>query len=129
MPYVDIVTALALIQFIFFGFNVGKARGRFGIKAPATAGNEVFERHFRVQQNTLETLVAVIPGLYLFSRYFNPLWAAGLGVVYLIGRQVYAASYVKDPAKRGPGYGLTFVPTVILIAGSAIGALRQLIWP
>jgi hypothetical protein len=129
MPYVDIVTALALIQFIFFGFNVGKARGRFGIKAPATAGNEVFERYFRVQQNTLESLVAVVPGLYLFSRYFNPLWAAGLGVVYLIGRQIYAATYIKDPAKRGPGYGLTFVPTVILIAGSALGALRQLIWP
>ena len=129
MPYVDIVTALAIIQFIFFGFNVGKARGRFGIKAPATAGNEVFERYFRVQQNTLESLVAVVPGLYLFSRYFEPLWAAGLGVVYLIGRQIYAATYVKDPAKRGPGYGLTFVPTVILIAGSAIGALRQLIWP
>jgi hypothetical protein len=57
------------------------------------------------------------------------LWAAGLGVVYLIGRQIYAATYIKDPAKRGPGYGLTFVPTVILIAGSALGALRQLIWP
>ncbi len=129
MPYVDIVTALALIQFIFFGFRVGSARGKYGIKAPATTGNEVFERHFRVQQNTLEALIGVIPGLYLFGRYGNPLIAAALGVVYLIGRQVYAVTYVKDPAKRGPGYGLTFLPMIILIVGGGIGAARQLIWP
>jgi glutathione S-transferase len=122
MPYVDIVTALAVLQFIAFGFQVGKARTKYGVKAPAVAGNEIFERHFRVQQNTLEQLIAFIPGIYLFSHYFNPLWAAALGVVYLIGRQVYAASYVKDPAKRGPGYGLTFLPMVVLIAGGLIGA-------
>jgi hypothetical protein len=81
MAYVDIVTALALIQFIIFGFKVGTARGKYGVKAPATTGNEMFERHFRVQQNTLEQLVLLLPGLYLFSRYWSPVWAAGLGVV------------------------------------------------
>ena len=101
MAYVDIVTALALLQFVFFGFRVGGARTKYGVKAPAVTGNEIFERHFRVQQNTLEQLIGFIPGLYLFSHYFNPLWAAALGVVYLIGRHVYSTSYVKDPAKRG----------------------------
>jgi hypothetical protein len=129
MAYVDIVTALAIIQFIFFGAQVAKARGKYGIKAPSITGNEVFERHFRVQQNTLEVLVLVIPALYLFSRYYNPLWAAGLGVVYLAGRQLYAISYVKDPAKRGPGYGLTVLPILILVLGFAFGAIRQLAWP
>ncbi len=42
MAYVDIVTALALLQFLVFGLRVGKARGRFGVKAPAVAGNETF---------------------------------------------------------------------------------------
>src|ERR1700761_2427886 len=98
MPYADIVTALALLQFIWFGMQVAQARGKHGIKAPAVTGNEIFERHFRVQQNTLELLIAFVPGLYLFSHYFNPLWAAALGVVYLIGRQIYSMSYVKDPA-------------------------------
>ena len=126
MAYVDIVTALALLQFIFFGFQVGGARTKYGVKAPAVTGNEIFERHFRVQQNTLEQLIVFVPGLYLFSHYFNPLWAAALGVVYLIGRQVYSASYVKDPAKRGPGFGLTFLPTVILILGGLIGAVLHL---
>ena len=53
MAYVDIVTALALLQFVYFGIQVGRARGRFGVKAPAITGNEQFERYFRVQQNTL----------------------------------------------------------------------------
>jgi glutathione S-transferase len=126
MAYVDIVTALALLQFIVFGMKVGGARGKYGIKAPATTGNEVFERHFRVQQNTLEQLVVFVPGLYLFSHYFNPLWAAGLGTVYLLGRELYSASYVKDPAKRGPGFGLTFMPSAILLAGGLIGAAMRL---
>ena len=67
MAYVDIVTALALLQFIVFGFKVGRARGRYGVKAPAITGNEIFERHFRVQQNTLEQLMVFLPGMYLFS--------------------------------------------------------------
>lgn len=128
MPYIDIVTALALTQFTVFGFKVGGARGRFGVKAPATTGNETFERYFRVQQNTMELLVVFVPGLYLFSHYFSPLIAAALGVIYLIGREVYAASYVKDPAKRSAGYGMSFLPAVILLVGGLIGAVRALLW-
>jgi len=126
MAYIDIVTALALLQFIYFGFQVGGARTKYQVKAPAVTGNEIFERYFRVEQNTLEQLIVFIPGLYLFSHYFNPLWAAGLGVVYLIGRQVYFMGYVKDPAKRGPGFGLSFLPTVALAAGGLIGEVMHL---
>jgi glutathione S-transferase len=127
MAYVDIVTVLALLQFIVFGFKVGRARGRYGVKAPAITGNDTFERYFRVQQNTLELLVVLVPGLYLFSRYLNPLVAAVLGVIYLIGREVYAAAYVKEPAKRSAGYGMSFLPAAILVLGGLIGAVRQLI--
>jgi glutathione S-transferase len=126
MAYVDIVTALALLQFMAFGLQVARARGTYGVHAPAVAGNEIFERHFRVQQNTLEQLVVFLPGLYLFAHYFNPLWAAGLGVIYLIGRQVYSASYVKDPKSRSAGFGLTFLPTVALIIAGLIGATIHL---
>ena len=127
MAYVDIVTALAVLQFFVFGFKVGGARGRYGVKAPAIAGNEIFERHFRVQQNTLELLIGLVPGLYLFSRYWSPPTAAALGVIYLIGREVYAAGYVKEPAKRSAGYGMSFLPTVILVVGGLAGAVQQLI--
>jgi hypothetical protein len=128
MAYVDIVTALAVLQFTVFGFKVGGARGRFGVKAPATTGNEVFERYFRVQQNTMELLVVFLPGLYLFGHYWRPLIAAALGVIYLIGREIYAASYLKDPAKRTAGYGLSFLPVVILVVGGLCGAVRALFY-
>jgi hypothetical protein len=126
MPYTDIVTALAILQFVWFGTQVSQARGKYGVQAPAVTGNEVFDRYFRVQQNTLELLVAFIPGLYLFSHYFNPLWAAGLGVVYLIGRQIYSVSYVKDPKSRGAGFGLSVLPTLILLLSGLIGAVLRL---
>ena len=126
MAYVDIVTALALLQFMVFGFKVAKARGRYGIVAPAISGNEIFERYFRVQQNTLEQLIVFLPALYVFSHYYSPLVAAALGVVYLIGREIYAITYVKDPKKRELGYLLTALPVAILIFGALFGAIRQL---
>jgi uncharacterized membrane protein YecN with MAPEG domain len=126
MAYVDIVTALALLQFMVFGFKVAKARGRYGIVAPAIAGNEIFERYFRVQQNTLEQLIVFLPALYVFSHYHNPLVAAALGVVYLIGREIYAFTYVKDPKKRELGFLLTVLPLAILIFGGLFGAIWQL---
>ena len=127
MAYVDIVTALALLQFMVFGFKVAKARGRYGVAAPAVAGNETFERYFRVQQNTLEQLIVFLPGLYLFSHYYSPLVAAALGVIYLIGREVYAMTYVKDPKKREVGFMLTFLPNLILLIGALIGLIVQLV--
>jgi glutathione S-transferase len=126
MAYVDIVTALALLQFMLFGFKVAKARGRYGVAAPAVAGNQTFERYFRVQQNTLEQLIVFLPGLYLFSHYYSPLVAAALGVIYLIGREIYSMTYVKDPKKREAGYVLTVLPMAVLIFGGLFGAIRQL---
>jgi len=126
MAYVDIVTALAVLQFMCSVQSRQKRRA-LRVKAPAITGNETFERYFRVQQNTLEQLIVFLPGLYLFSRYLNPLVAAVLGVIYLIGREVYAATYVKEPSKREVGYALTLLPTVILVLGGVFGAVRQLI--
>jgi len=71
--------------------------------------------------------VLFVPSLYVFSHYGNPLWAAALGVVYLVGREIYAATYVKNPAKRSLGYALTALPIVILLVGGLIGAVLQLV--
>jgi uncharacterized membrane protein YecN with MAPEG domain len=126
MAYVQIVLALALLQFIYFGLAVGRARGIYKCPAPATTGNEMFERYFRVQMNTLEQLVVFIPAIFLFAMKVDPRWAAGLGAVYLVGRVLYFTSYVRDPAKRGPGFGLTAIPNLALVVGGLIGAMRDL---
>jgi uncharacterized membrane protein YecN with MAPEG domain len=126
MAYVQIVLALALLQFMYFGLAVGRARGIYKCPAPATTGNEMFERYFRVQMNTLEQLVVFIPAIFLFAMKVDPRWAAGLGAVYLVGRVLYFTSYVRDPAKRGPGFGLSFLPNLVLVVGGLIGAMRDL---
>jgi hypothetical protein len=124
MPYVHIVIVLALAQFFYFSLAVGRARGRYNVPAPATTGNEIFERYFRVHMNTLELLVMFIPSMLLFGQYLSPYVAAALGVVYMIGRQVYLVAYVKEPKKREVGFGLSVVPIMILMVGAIVGATR-----
>ena len=124
MPYVHIVTVLALLEFFYFSLEVGRARGRYNVPAPATTGNEMFERYFRVHMNTMELLVMFIPSILLFGLYANPYVAAGLGVVYLIGRLVYLFAYVKEPKTREVGFGLSVVPIVIMMLGAIFGAGR-----
>jgi glutathione S-transferase len=127
MEFVAIVAVLALMQYIFFAILVGQARGKFGVNGPAVTGHPVFERYFRVQMNTLELLIALLPGLWLFARYVSPTWAAVLGTVYLVGRFVYLRSYVADPAKRGAGFGLSMLPIMALLVGALIGAVSALL--
>lgn len=127
MPFVAIVTVLALAQFFWLGVQVARARSRYGIAAPATTGNELFERHFRVQMNTLEQLLMFLPSLWIFATYVSPLWAAALGVVFILGRAIYAMTYVRDPKSRGLGFGLTAFPTFALMIGSVVWAVRALI--
>jgi glutathione S-transferase len=127
MHYVNIVAALALLQFFYFGFLVGRARFRYGIAAPATAGNEMFEREFRVQMNTLEQLAAFLPALYIAQLYWPAPYVAAVGVVYLVGRVVFRQAYVADPRKRSLGFLLSVLPTFALLAGILVGAVRGIV--
>lgn len=123
MNYVNLIALLAIIQFIVFGMLVGQARGKYGIKAPAMTGNEHFERAVRVQMNTLEQLVCFVPALLIAAVYWPEAYVAAAGVVYLVGRTLYRQAYVADPAKRGLGFLLTFLPTALLILAGLVGAL------
>jgi len=126
MAYVLLVIVLALLQYIFFSIAVGRARAKYGVHAPAVTGNEHFERYFRVHMNTLEQLIVFIPAVWLFAQFVSPHWAAGLGGVYLVGRVVYFLSYVKDPKSRGLGFALTSVPSLVMLVGVLVEALRML---
>ena len=127
MAWVLIVMVLALLQFYGFGIAVGRARARHGIAAPATTGNPQFERVFRVQMNTLEQLVVFLPAIWLFAQFLSPLWAAALGAVYLVGRQIYFATYVKEPKSRALGYLLTVLPIFIMLGGVLYAAAMMLL--
>ncbi len=122
MAIVHLVIAAAVLEYLVFGVLVARARVQHDVSAPATTGHPVFERYFRVHYNTLEQLVAFVPGAWLFGTYVSPTWAAALGVLYLVARIVYLRGYVADPAKRGVGFGLSMLPTLVLVIGGLGGA-------
>jgi glutathione S-transferase len=123
MAYLAIVTALALLEYVVISFLVGRARGKYGIKAPATSGHPMFERTFRVHQNTLEQMVVFLPALWLFGLFVSSTWGAAVGLLFIIGRVLYVQGYLADPEKRGPGFLLGFVANIVLLIGGLIGAL------
>lgn len=126
MAWIELIIVLAIAQFIFFGILVARARGRYGVHAPATSGHELFERQHRVHMNTLELLIALLPALWIAGGILRPLWPTLLGALYLIGRFLYARSYVADPTRREPGFVLSMLPIVALLLIDLVGALRAL---
>jgi glutathione S-transferase len=127
VAYIELITVLALLQFLYFGMLVSRARTRYGIKAPAVTGDATFERYYRVQVNTLELLIIFLPALWMASSHIAPLWIAALGAVYLVGRFVYLSGYVQAPEKRSLGFGLSALPILILLGVDLIGSLLRLI--
>jgi glutathione S-transferase len=127
MELVAIVTLIAIVEFIVFGMKVGTSREKYGVNAPATTGHDMFERHYRVHYNTLEQLIIFLPGLWLFGFYIGYSWAAGIGLIYLVGRVIYGIAYIKDPGSRGIGMILSVLPCWVLILGGLVGATWSLI--
>ncbi len=114
MKYTALVTIAALgYTFILSGL-VGAARAKAGVDAPAMTGQPDFDRAFRIHMNTIEQLVLFIPVLWLATSVVGDVWAAEIGVVWVVGRVIYAAGYRKDAEKRGPGFIITLLPTAVL---------------
>jgi glutathione S-transferase len=122
----ELVTILALIVYAGTVLNAGRLRARFGVQAPSVAGPPEFERAFRIQQNTLEQLVLFLPALWLFVSFVSSLWGGVIGLVWVAGRVLYAISYQRDPATRGPGFGIAFVSSAVLLLGALVGAIVNL---
>ncbi len=122
------LTALATIGTTLLLFVVawivGAMRHKYHVEAPATTGHPMFERAYRVQMNTIENALAFLPVLWLFAIFVSDVWAAGLGLLWLLARAWYAAAYLKNPDKRGPGFTLSTLTVVVLAIGSAFGVLR-----
>jgi len=121
---VAIITLAALLLYFVMAIEVGRARGRFGVPAPAISGHVDFERVFRVQANTLEWLPLFLVSLWLFAIYWSDLVAAGLGLVWIIGRVLYMTGYAKAAEARSLGFLIQLGATAILL----LGALGRLIW-
>ncbi len=122
--WVAVVTLVALLVYVWMGVRVGGARKKSGIHAPAMTGDPELERHIRVQANTLEWLPIFLPSLWLFAIYWNDMVAAILGVIWIVGRVIYALGYAASPDKRELGFMIQMAAAAILL----FGALGRAIW-
>jgi glutathione S-transferase len=132
--YVAIVTALALLVYLWTVIGVGAARRKSGIKAPTMTGDPLLERAVRVQANTLEWLPIFLPSLWLCHLFWQPqdqtgIIVAAIGVVWIVGRILYALGYVVDPSKREMGFLIQFLASIVLLLGALGKAVMVLIAP
>ena len=116
MRWVELVTLLAILQVFGFGVLVGRMRRRYGLLSPKMSGNEIVERCIRIQQNTFELLIMLIPSMWIAARYVDPRFIAGIGTIYLIGRFIYLKGYSEAASKRHLGFGVSISPLFFLIA-------------
>lgn len=122
-----LVTLLTVLLLFGTAFAVGRARGRYQIKAPATSGHPAFERAFRAQMNTLEATVMFLPLLWLAAYYGFALWAGIAGLAWIVGRVWYAVAYLKQAEKREGGFVLGMLGWAATLVLAAIGVGRALL--
>ena len=123
------VTVAVLLFSFWTSFQVGMMRHRFGVEAPATVGHPMFERAYRVQMNTLEQLVLVLPLLWLATLFLKSwTWAPALaGAVWVLGRILFATGYMADPAKRGTGFQVGMLANLALLILAIVGLVQTAI--
>jgi glutathione S-transferase len=128
MPHLTaLVTLIAVMFFALLSVPVGQARGKSGIRAPTMVGDPGLERAVRVQANTLEWMPIFLPALWLAALYVSDAGAAVLGIVWIIGRALYARGYLEAAEKRGTGYNIQFGAAAVLWAAALIGVVRALL--
>ncbi|HEX2760122.1 MAG TPA: MAPEG family protein [Rhizomicrobium sp.] len=115
-----IVTLLAVLISLAFMIGVARTRSHVRIDAPAMTGHPDLERAVRIQANTVEQFVIFLPSLWLAALYFQGWAPPVIGLVWCLGRVLYAFVYGTHK-QRFPGFALTIFPTLILIVLAAIG--------
>jgi len=120
-PYTAFVTLIDMAVYFAFMVNVGRARRKFNIPAPATDGPEDFLRVLRVQANTVEQMVMHLPLLWIAAFAMDDMFAASLGAVWALSRVIYARGYYQKAKRRHKGFVIGLIVDMILFAGAAAG--------
>ncbi len=121
-----LITVLTTIVITIAMYFVGRARGKYQIKAPAISGHPDFERAFRAHQNTLEQAIMFLPLLWLASIYCNEQYAAYLGYAWLVGRLWYVFGYIAEAGKRSMGFLIGAIAQLGLLGMSLWGIISQM---
>ncbi len=118
-----IITVLAILVSLGTGILVARVRRKHGIWPPAMTGTPELERALRIQGNTLEQFVIFLPALWLAALYFQGWIPPILGLIWCVGRIVYASQYLGDK-KRIVGFQMTVLPTILLVILAVIGIVQ-----
>ena len=124
--YTSLVTLLIALYYLWVGIHVGIVRGKVKIHAPAVTGDPLLERAIRVQMNAVEHAPAILPALWLAAVWMSDVWAAVLGLVWVLARLAYNRFYMANPASRGPAYGAQFFAILILVGMGLVGVIVAL---
>lgn len=111
-------TLAALAVYLWSTLRVGGARGKYGVKAPATTGHPDFERAFRAHQNTLEQLAMFLPLVLVVALLFGDMWGGIYAGVWTAGRILYVLGYSAAAEKRGPGFMIAGLATLAALLAS-----------
>jgi glutathione S-transferase len=101
--------------------NAGRARGKYKVAAPSMDGPPAFQSAMRVQTNTLEQLPLVLAPMWLCALFLGDAWAGAGGLLWCLGRVVYALGYYRDPAKRELGFMVGLGASALLMVGTVVG--------
>lgn len=126
-PLTTLAILVAILLYFVLGALVGAARAKFNVPAPLPTGHPEFDKRNRVHINTLEQLALFLPAIFLAAPVMGDQVTAITGLVWSLGRIVYARGYYADPGKRGPGFGITMLATLVLMIAAGYGAVATLI--
>jgi glutathione S-transferase len=126
MQHIALVTLLNVLVIFIAMFLVGRARTKYGIKAPAIIGNVDFERVFRAHQNTLEQTIMFLPVLWLAGTYSDPKIAGYLGYAWIVGRLWFIFAYRAAAQKRGAAFGIGMLAWALLFVMAAKGIAQSM---
>ena len=132
-PSASLITILACILYMTTAVRVAQMRGKHKIDAPAVIGHPEFERSYRVQMNTLESLPVFLPAFWLATIYFSARFAiiwwlpAVLGLLWVVGRYMYMQGYIADASKRSTGFLVSAIAQITLLVLALIGIVMS--WP
>jgi glutathione S-transferase len=122
-----LITLLNVLLLALCLYFVGRARGKHGIKAPATTGHPDFERAFRAHMNTVEQTVMFLPSLWVATVFGDAQVAMWLGYAWLAARVWFLFGYLAEAGKRSYGFTIASLANLGLILVGFWGLLPPLV--
>ncbi|XP_051513526.1 microsomal glutathione S-transferase 2-like [Myxocyprinus asiaticus] len=123
-----LLAAMSILSALHMGFQarlVGWSRMKHKILPPSVTGPAEFERTFRTHQNGVELYPIFLVVLWTSGIFCNEVLAALVGLLYIVGREMYFTGYINETKKRLPGFYLVLCAILILCRMASVGIIQS----